>query len=182
MGFRDEIADDGKGGWFDQGENDFALMPLGTITAAGVPFRVIDPAANGGRSVIILRGQSRPGFPAEVRGLPVNRKADRLYFLHTCGWNPKPGERVLSYFVHYEDGTKEEIPIHNGNEISGWWGGLADSAKIAVESSNPFCSSIRLYCYCWQNPHPEKPIRSLDAVSASGAGVPAIVAVTTETR
>ena len=29
MGFLDETADDGKGGWTDQGGNDFRNMPVG---------------------------------------------------------------------------------------------------------------------------------------------------------
>jgi len=180
VGFRDEIADDGKGGWFDQGENDFAAMPLGKITAAGVPFTVIDPAANAGRAAVVLRGTMRPGFPAEVRGIPVNAAAKQLYFLHTCGWDPKPGERVLSYLVHYEDGTTEEIPVRYRNEIGSWWGGAVDQAKIAVESSNAVHSPVQLYCLRWRNPHPDKIIRTLDAVSANTPGVPAIVAVTLE--
>lgn len=180
MGFRDEIADDGKGGWFDQGENDFAAMPLGKIKAAEVPFTVIDPAANAGRAAIMLRGTMRPGFPVEVRNIPVNAAAKQLYFLHTCGWDAKPGERVFSYFVRYGDGTEEEIPIRYGREIGGWWGGRAEQAKIAVESSNALHTPVQLYCFRWRNSHPDKTIRTLDAISANGAGVPAIVAVTLE--
>ncbi|OQA78781.1 MAG: hypothetical protein BWY31_04304 [Lentisphaerae bacterium ADurb.Bin242] len=112
----------------------------------------------------------------------MNTEADRLYFLHTCGWDPAPGERVLSYFVRYTDGSSSEIPIRNGNEIGSWWGGPANNARIAVESSNAVRNPIWLFCFRWKNPHPEKPIRSLDMVSANGPGVPAIVAVTAETR
>lgn len=35
-GFSDEFDNDGKGGWFDQGENDFRMMPTGAVEAAGV--------------------------------------------------------------------------------------------------------------------------------------------------
>ncbi len=181
MAFRDEIADDGKGGWFDQGENDFANMPLGKITAAGVPFEIIDPAGNGERSVLILRGKERSRFPEKAEGIPVGLRAKRLYFLHTSGWTPKTGTTVLTYRLNYADGTKLEIPVRSGHEIGGWWGSpILTDAKIAVEAANAVRPLVNLQCFRWDNPHPEKEIKSLDIRSACGEGVPAVVAVTVE--
>lgn len=181
MGFRDEIAGDGRGGWFDQGENDFARMPLGAVSGAGVPFTVIDPAANGGRSALILSGRPRPSFPAAAKDIPVNGKVAAFYFLHACGWDPPRGERVMSYIVRYDDGTDIEIPVRSGIEIGGWWGTAApEQAKIAVESFNAVHDRISLQCFRWRNPAPEKTVRSIDIVSAGGSGVPAVVAITAE--
>ncbi len=181
MAFHDEVADDGKGGWFDQGENDFANMPLGRITAAGVPFTIIDPATNDGRSVLTLRGKERPRFPVKAEGIAVGLRAKRLYFLHTSGWTPKTGTVVFTYLIHYVDGTKLEIPVRSGHEIGGWWGTPAlTNAKIAVEAANSVKPLVNLQCFRWDNPQPEKEIRSLDILSANGEGVPAIVAITAE--
>jgi beta-galactosidase len=65
--FRDDIADDRKGGWTDQGKNDFRDVKTGMTTAAGIPFRIIDPAQNNGnpvlccaeRTALIFRNRSK---------------------------------------------------------------------------------------------------------------------------
>ena len=181
MAFRDEIAGDRKGGWFDQGGNDFANMPLGDRVFAGVPFRIIDPAANGNKGVIVLAGKERDYFPAEVLGIPVNRKAAALYFLHTMGWGEK-GQKALIYRIHYVDGSSLEIPVVGERDICGWWGAkAAPNAKIAVEVPNAQKDVVSMQCFRWRNPHPEKEIRSLDVVSARESAVPALAAVTVET-
>ena len=181
MAFRDEIAGDRKGGWFDQGGNDFANMPLGDRVFAGVPFRIIDPAANGNKGVIVLAGKERDYFPAEVLGIPVNRKAAALYFLHTMGWGEK-GQKALTYRIHYVDGSSLEIPVVGERDICGWWGAkAAPNAKIAVEVPNAQKDVVSMQCFRWRNPYPEKEIRSLDVVSARESAVPALAAVTVET-
>lgn len=180
MHFRDEIAGDKKGGWFDQGGNDFANMPLGRQTFAGVPFEVIDPASNDGKGVMVLCGKERDYFSKSFRGIPVGRKAARIYFLHTMGWGSN-GEKALTYLIHYSDGTTQEIPVIGERDISGWWGARAvPNAKIGVESSNAEKDQINMQCFRWTNPHPGKEIRSLDIISAQESAVPAVAAITVE--
>ena len=63
MGFADPVENDRQGGWTDQGpDNDFAIMPLGLQTFGNVPVRVLDPAENGGKSVLAFRNPARPEF------------------------------------------------------------------------------------------------------------------------
>ena len=154
-------------------------MPLGKQNFAGVPFEIISPERNGGKGVVILYGTSRDYFPKEVTGIPVGRKAAKLYFLHTMGW--ESGEKVLTYRIHYADGSIADIPVTGKRDIGGWWG--ADplpNAKIAVEVSNGEKDLVNMQCFRWMNPHPEKLIRSLDLISAQTEAVPAIAAVTLE--
>jgi glycoside hydrolase family 2 sugar binding len=180
MHFRDEIAGDKKGGWFDQGGNDFANMPLGRRTFAGVPFTIIDPAENGGKGVIILYGKERDYFPKAVSGIPVGRRAARLYMLHTMGWG-RDGEKALTYRIRYADGSSLEIPVVGERDISGWWGAKAvPNAKIGVESSNSEKDQVSMQCFRWTNPHPDKVIRAIDILSAQESAVPAIAAITVE--
>ena len=179
MHFRDDVAGDKKGGWFDQGGNDFANMPLGRQIFAGVPFEIISPEQNNGKGVIILYGTPRDYFPREVRGIPVGRKAAKLYFLHTMGWGSN--EKVLTYRIHYADGSIADIPVTGKRDIGSWWG--ADplpNAKIAVETSNREKDLVNMQCFRWINPHPEKEIRFLDLISAQTEAVPAIAAITLE--
>ncbi|MBR0460091.1 MAG: beta-galactosidase [Victivallales bacterium] len=181
MGFADPVAGDKKGGWFDQGSNDFAFMPTGNVKCAGVPFKIITPSRNDGKGAIILYSPNRDFFPKEAAGIPVGQKAKRLYFLHTLGWNPKKGEPVVTYRIHYTDGSQMEFPCRAGYEIGGWWGNAPlANAKIALESSNVTHGVINLQCCRFANPHPEKAIRTLDIVSACGNGVPAVIAISLE--
>lgn len=48
MGFRDDSADDGKGGWTDQGPgNDLSCMEPGNVTLTGIEFNIADPGKSG---------------------------------------------------------------------------------------------------------------------------------------
>lgn len=179
MAFADEVPGDRKGGWFDQGNVDYADMPLGKISAAGVPFTILDPAKNGGRAAIVLHGSFRPYFPESAKGIKVGGKVTRLYFLHTVGWGDKPGTPVLLYRIHYADGSSLDVPVRMKQEINSW-GEIEHlpAAKLAVERTNPL--KKHLQCFAWTNPHPEKTVRSLDIISLKTGAVPAIVAITAE--
>ena len=56
MGFKDEKANDGKGGWSDQGAgNDAANFKYNQKEFAGIPFHITDPGRNEGKSVLVLK-------------------------------------------------------------------------------------------------------------------------------
>ena len=103
MAFRDEVGDDKKGGWTDQGTNDLRSLPLGLRTFGGIPFDIIDPKTNEGRSCIVLAGKERTYFPLE-RQVAIGHDAKMLYVLHAGAWVPRTG-RVGEYRVEYADGT-----------------------------------------------------------------------------
>ena len=180
MGFQDDVAGDKKGGWFDQGSNDFAGMPKGKIVAAGVPFTVIDPRTNNGNGVAILYSPNRDFFPKEIKGIPVKQKVRNFYFLHAMGWDERLGTPIVTYRVNYTDGTHKDLVIRALKEIGPWWGATPlPNARIAIESQN-MQSKINMQCCRMVNPHPEKEVASLDFISAGNGGVPAIAAVTIE--
>ena len=181
-GFQDELAGDQRGGWFDQGANDYRQMPLGNVTlAGGVPFRIIDPSANRDRAAIVLRGRERPNFAGSVNDIAADLKARRLYVLHASGWDQKPGQPCYFLKVNYADGTGVRVPVPFEEAIGGWWNPkpLPD-AKIAHESANLVCKRVGLYCWRWTNPHPDKVIRTLDLEAGKDNAVPIVVAITAE--
>ena len=56
MGFVDETAGDGRGGWTDQGpKNDLRALTPGVKDIHSWPFRILDPEKNNGRSCVIFR-------------------------------------------------------------------------------------------------------------------------------
>lgn len=184
-GFVDDKAGDGVGGWTDQGDNDMRYFLINHTGMAGgmavptqafpaetkfngVSFRLIDPKANSGKSAITLRGGPHdPAAPAEVRGISIGgAKADRLWFLHAGCWaSPKDMTLVARYEIVYADGTRVEIPVRQGREISDWWNPRAIAgAQVAWSGRNEKYAPIGIYMMPWDNPHPQKPMASIDVV------------------
>ena len=181
-GFREELAGDKQGGWFDQGNNDYRQMPLGTVRlAGGVPFEIIDPAGNQGRAAIALRGGERPYFAEAAKDIAVDMKTARLYVLHAAGWEQKEGEPCYFLKINFADGSSVRVPAPYGEVVGGWWNPKPlPGAKIAHESANAVCKRIGLYCWRIDNPQPDREIKSLDLEAAKGQAVPIIVAITAE--
>jgi hypothetical protein len=184
FGFADEVGGDGKGGWTDEGPlNDLRGMPIGFLRFYNVPFRVLDPAKNGGKSILTLKGQSTtPGQPEAVSNIPVGGKVRSLFFLQAAGWGT-PGT-IGHYRFHYEDGTTATAPLTIPGNTHNWWNGWAkqeSSKPVAIRVTNtasgkPAWRYLRVWE--WQNPKQEQPLRSIDFVSASGRQTPILVAVT----
>lgn len=138
------------------------------------------------------------GFEDSVENITVNRRCDKLHFLHasqgggyqTPGHDKHEADGVLvgRYVVHYEDGSQEEIPLRYGEELRGWWtwdgGKPTTNCQLAWTGDNPHASQydqrVRLYHMIWENPHPEKPVASLDFSSAGAKAAPFCVAISTE--
>ena len=177
MGFQDSTAGDGRGGWTDQGGNDMRFLPTGRQTFRDIPFDIIDPKSNNGKSSLILFGTARPYFPvdAEVKG--IGKKATSVYFLHGAGWcSDKQG---ATYTVMYDDGTKVDIPIRGGKEIGNWWQPQdGEHYRVGWFGPNLANANVGLLIFPWQNPSPDKVIASITFTSAKISSVPCVVAVT----
>ncbi len=184
MGFRDEKTGDRKGGWTDQGPlNDMRDLPTGRQIFYGVPYDIIEPEKNNGKSAVILRGGDRQYFPAAATGIKVNRKAVALFFLHATAWTS--GRPLFHYVVHYQDGSQVEIPIFANRESAEWWNPADTNLKsrdlrVAWSIKNR-SHLVGLFTYKWKNPNPDKIIATLDIVS-HGKALPMVVAITGLTR
>ena len=178
--FADEKEGDRQGGWFDQGTNDFRAMPLGRQFAGGVPFDIIDPAKNGGRSCIVLRGGMRPYFPASVEGIRVDGKFSRLFFLHTAAW-AFTGRSPGCYRIRYENGQQEEFRLVGSVNIGDWWNiAPLPEAKTGIVVTGSGGHTVGSYVAAWENPHPEDEVMSLDLLSPNSKVVPIVIGITAE--
>lgn len=189
--FTDDVPNDNKGGWTDQGNNDFRMMPLGKIDAGGVIFNVIDPAKNNGKSCLVVRGTERPQLPLEVKGIPVGKKYSRLFFMHTAAWGNRGNAGV--YRIHYADGKHVDVPLIAGRNIGDWWtvAPLPD-AKIGLTTRNATGNEVGTYVTAWENPRPDASIAAIDFLSETaaqgsnidwlpvGTPVPVLIAITGE--
>jgi len=161
FGFADKTGDDQKGGWIDYGPTfDLHYIKTGRRQFYGVPFDVIDPASNKGKSIIAMKSKrmSNDSFPEQVI-VPVGRKAKAIYFLHGCGWATF-GDGI-SYTVVFADGRKEVIPVipagnmkNQGENIQDWismevvYG--ADARYVPVPM--PGTTNLRfIYALQWRN-------------------------------
>lgn len=121
MGFSDAVADDGVGGWTDQGpENDLRCMKPGVLDLGGIVFRILDPEKNRGRTSLVLSRIRK--YPKTSGKIPGNGKAhEYLYLLHACAWSPKFRTPIGEIQVTYQDGKVERIPVRTGVDVGNWW-------------------------------------------------------------
>lgn len=177
MGFKDEFAGDGRGGWTDQGGNDMRFIPVGHQTFRGIPFEIIDPKTHHGRASLILYGAARPYFPVTAEVTGIAKKARSIYFLHGAAWCQK--EQGATYTVTYADGTAVDIPIRGGHEIADWWQPQdGEACRVAWFGPNMASPNVGLLVFPWQNPNPDKVIAAIRFTSAKIATIPCLAAVT----
>lgn len=185
MGFADDVAGDGKGGWTDEGpNNDLRTMPVGKQKFYGVPFDIIDPAENNGKSIIVLKSQNSPLFPTSVNSIPVNKKSRAIYFLHSSAWT-RP-EEIAHYLIRYEDGETLKVPVIGNQNIADWW-----TPPLSEEVSKPVPVKVEpiltknpwryIRVFEWLNPWPEKKILSIDFVSEGKLSIPILIGITVYT-
>ncbi|MCE5198898.1 MAG: glycoside hydrolase family 2 TIM barrel-domain containing protein [Armatimonadota bacterium] len=178
-GFSDEVSGDQKGGWTDQGDNDFRMIPLGERMVNGVPFEIIDPAKNGGKSCLILKGPFRTYFPGKINGIRVDANLQQLFFLHALAWGGGDGRQVGEYRVNYDDGTFEIVALKDGINVADWYNpGDLKEALVGITAKHRSGADVGLWVLAWDNPNPSKRIISIDFSSDGNSAMPILVAVT----
>jgi hypothetical protein len=182
MGFIDEKADDGEGGWTDQGpSNDFNGFNSGKKVFNNIPFKIIDPKLNNGKACIVLRSVYRPAMPLHTDSVSVNRKVDSLYFLHTGAWvGDKKGAEVFYYEVVFNDtdGTRVKIPVKCGINISDWWRSkhkLIGAYEVNAQVGRRY---KKIYIQKWKNHYRNHPIKEIRIISNNLRTVPIILGIT----
>ncbi len=106
----------------------FTGLKAGDQTLQGVPFHVIDPEENEGRSFTVLhspRGPANIRWPKQVT-IPVGAEGKRLFFLgNVHGWSSQdtgtgPWGAVAEYEIVYADGETQTVPLVTGRTIDEW--------------------------------------------------------------
>jgi hypothetical protein len=160
MSFTDKVAEDGKGGWTDQGpENDLRIMPLGKRKFGNVEFNIIDPAKNNNKSCIVLAGEQRPAMLREVV-IPMNGQSFKyLYFLHATAWSQSVTAPIGSITARYTDGTESELEVISNKDVGDWWGAYALGNAEVIWTAENRSTYVGLYLTRFELQ--PKPIRSL---------------------
>ncbi len=175
MGFADEVADDRKGGWTDQGsDNDLRMLKPGRKSLGGIDFDLIDPAANGGKSCLMLAGPNRDYFPknAEVE-VAGKARGNYLYLLHALAWASDKKE-IGKISITYTDGTSAVIPVTGNVDVGNWWEPRPRSNGEVVWMGENKSSYVGLYRSCF--PIADKPVARIGFTS-TGVSVWGIAAL-----
>ena len=153
-------ADTGAGGpgvvgWINEPGNDLAGMPTGRQTFEGVPFDILDPAANERR--VCLGFSFEMGYSSKAK-LLVGKKAASVYLLHARARQSEVGQLRLQY----ADGSTHSEIIDTQN-IGNWWEPVdAPRARVAWRGPNQKFGNLGVYVAGFDNPHPDVVIESLE--------------------
>jgi len=180
MGFYDPVGGDGTGGWADFGPNTcMKEIPYGIqkFEDGIIPFEILDPGSNNGKSVLVLNGPNRESsFSNLSRQIKVNKKLSELFFLHACMYPENSDEPLplIKYRIHYEDGTEHMFICYRGLEVDDWW----DPSKRMPKAIRTYREKMTwLMNTPWLNPLPNKTI-SWIRMESTGSAIPILVAIT----
>jgi putative membrane-bound dehydrogenase-like protein len=158
-----------------------AFPKWGPVTAAGVPFQVIDPRDGTIPNVILLQSRSGPltrDLPRSVE-VPCHGAAKAIHLLGGVGgWcYPASARGSVSLIVrlHYADGKTEEHPLRNGVH-------LADYIRVVdvPESKLAFRLGGRQVRYLAIRPGRTAEIDHIEFVKGGDDTAPLVMAVTAE--
>jgi hexosaminidase len=130
---------------------------------------------------IALQGTHRrtKDYPASV-DIPVNKTAGSLAFLHTTPWSANTGTDIGSYVVHYTDGSREQITLFYGTNISTWTDTNVTSINLLqgwshrTENGLP----VAINTFFWTNPKPTVTIEKIVFTSRQGLASPVLLGLT----
>lgn len=123
MGYADPVAGDRKGGWTDQGpEKDAAkFVYRNKAEWAGIPFSVLQPERNRGKSVLVFRSPYfRDGLEAAELNLDrAEISGKRLCLLHTLAYGR--GDKVFGTVeLTGKNGVVRTLSLQAGREAADW--------------------------------------------------------------
>src|SRR6185436_3158923 len=85
--------------------------------------------------------QQSDKYPRQIRGIPLDRYAQRLHFLHVAVSDVTDGAQIGRYQVEYASGRTELIRLAYGSELRALWqpedtSGFASNAVVAWSGQN----------------------------------------------
>lgn len=164
MGFKDEKANDRKGGWTDQGsQNDLSMMKPGLLEFNGVKFNILSPADNGRRSCIAFKGAARPYFASNAKVSVPALSGRGLYLLNALAWAPAAKTPCGKVIVTYQDGSTQTNILKCEEDTGNFWNprSLAN-AEVAWRGQN---GEATIGLYATFIPLKSVPVTALEFVS-----------------
>lgn len=185
---------EGVTGWIGAGENDMSGLPVGDNEFAGVQFSVADPAENGRRAVIGISRSAGYAADARIKIGERCRSVFFLHTAHgkdVQGWDKStvayrphgktgtavsPGPLIGRIVLHYSDGSHYTDYVHSHRQLERWMFPAPDAVgghqirfgnyRIGYQGANRKYDNVGMFVYGLRNPHPAKPIESIELASA----------------
>ena len=177
MGFADEVAGDGRGGWTDQGkDHDLSALEPGRRLFGNVLFDVTDPKQNNGRSCLVFAG---PQLIAGIKEATFDLKSApyRTFFImHAFAWDQKDKAELGRLIFTFTDGTTTEFPVRAAEEATNWTvGSDTPNGPIVWKGKTP--SGDRIGLNMSRFILPGKPLKNVQ-IKGSGSAVWLVVGAT----
>ena len=163
--------------------NNLDCLPRGDQTLEGVKFHI-------GESYLRLASMRLTDKADKIEGIKVDRRFSKLHFLHATGWSTDDDTIIGEYTVNWDDDTSVTIPIVYGKDVVDWWAAEEiepSRAKIAWKGENDASQGvgrkIRLFLTTWDNPKPDKKVKTIDySTTKETICAPFCVAMTVEEK
>ncbi|MBJ7898954.1 MAG: hypothetical protein GC158_03285 [Cyanobacteria bacterium RI_101] len=182
--------------WFQEERYGADFQPLadGEQSLAGITFLIAPDTRATSPNVMALSGIQTESSADSIQDIAVNRKADRIAFLHNVHIADREklsqtAPTIFNYRIHYEDNSYAMIPVRLGHEIEAWSNHkiqTVDNAKIAwllpyLPHRRRSQSWLHLYAFEWQNSRPNLAITKIDILRAidKKLATPAVFAIST---
>lgn len=145
----------------------------GLRNLAGIPFRIEK------RQILGRLQQETNSGP-----IAVDQQADKIHFLHNAHYVGRSGTEIAEYQIRYDDDTQVSVPLILGKNIFHWGDLRLGKGEVAwvgmCDNYLPKDRWVNLRIFTWDNPRPEKTVRSIDIVTSGSRTVPFCVAITIE--
>jgi hypothetical protein len=164
-------------------------IPWGQQVFDNVPWTIIDPTDNGGKSLVWTRSKRFATMPVAMQ-IPVRKRVRELHFLHAVHGRDavSPGR----YRIRYADGSQELVRLREGGKDGAdWWmpfghifgGGGAlridpRTTRLAVMTGTDQTQGHCLYHFRYRLKRPEVTVRSI-AVEAGHRDASLVLAAVT---
>ncbi len=136
--YDDEVADDGKGGWTDQGsEIDFRQFPGGKVEYNNVTFQTAVPAPDKNTCIVLAEAKRGAQFKQTATLVLPETSFHNLCLMHASAWPPAAQKTVGTIEVQYRDGTTASLPVKQLRDIGNWWHNSLDWPNAAVIMGYP---------------------------------------------
>ena len=128
-----------------------------------------------------IHGTNAAANPKQIEGIKIEMKGKFVYFLHMTGWQAE-GAPSYKFVMNYDDGRNEELLMESHFNSDDW---CHIPAVLEDENSEQIwtepgvtCGTVSVIATKWENPHPNKQIKTIDFVSLETAAVPGLFAIT----
>ena len=165
--YADEIEQDGKGGWSDQGpDKDLRKFDLSRSMFGGIRFQLVRPSANRGNGVAVFDSSRSPTGLREIEfNVPEEARNSRfLYLLHTGCYVPGKAEPVGTVVFEDRNGKRAEHLLVSGTDLLDW--NRSGSAENALSVSSGHYSGDPRSVYLSRIPVPLAEMKKIRLRSA----------------